>query len=155
MGDWKEMKKVCVLIVALLLISLFSACAAPVASPTKSGIPTSSSIPISSPTVSPSPTASPSPTPNKVQPSDAAKTAANSDDTGAPYFITYDYDATNYLVSAYENQQGPGNYTGGSSLYLINKSTGKVLANTQIDLSKVDFSKYLTVYSKLSRKIIE
>jgi hypothetical protein len=87
--------------------------------------------------------------------SDAAKIAADFDDTGASYFIVYDYDASNYLVSAYENQQGTGNYSGGGLLYLINKVTGEVDANAEVDLDEVDFSKYLTVYSKLSSKIIE
>lgn len=92
---------------------------------------------------------------NKLQPSDAAKAAANADNTGAPYFIAYNYDETNYLVSAYENQQGSGHYSGGGGLYLVNKSIGKVFVNSQIDFSKVDFSKYLAVYSKSTGKIIE
>ena len=92
---------------------------------------------------------------NKLQPSDAAKAAANADNTGAPYFIAYNYDENNYLVSAYENQQGPGHYSGGGGLYLVNKSTEKVFVNSQIDFSKVDFSKYLAVYSKSTGKIIE
>jgi hypothetical protein len=91
----------------------------------------------------------------KLLTSDAAKIAADFDDTGAPYFIVYDYDAISYLVSAYENQQGTGNYSGGGVLYLINKATGEVDVNADVDLDKVDFSKYLTVYSKLSSKIIE
>lgn len=87
--------------------------------------------------------------------SGAAIIAADYDDTGALYFITYDYDATDFIVSAYESQQGPGNYSGGGALYLINKTTGKVNAKADIDINKVNFSNYLTVYSKLSSKVIE
>jgi hypothetical protein len=85
--------------------------------------------------------------------SDAAKAAADADDSGAPYFVAYEYDATNYLVSAYQNQQDPGNYSGGGAIYLVNKTTGKVVANNEADVSSVDFSKYLAVYNKLSGKI--
>lgn len=94
-------------------------------------------------------------TQTNLKASDAAKIAADYDDTGAPYFITYDYDATDYLVSAYESQQGTGDYSGGGALYLINKATGKVSVNADVDINKVNFSNYLTVYSKLSSKIIE
>jgi hypothetical protein len=92
---------------------------------------------------------------SKLQASEAAKAAADSDNTGAPYFVAYDYNATDYLVSAYQNQNGPGNYSVGSALYFVNKATGKVQADVQIDFSKVNFSKCLAVYSKLSGKIIE
>lgn len=89
------------------------------------------------------------------QATEAAKIAADFDDTGAPYFIAYEYDASYYLVSAYETQHGIGNYSGGGELYLVNRATGKVDINTDIDFDKVDFSKYITVYSKLSSRIIE
>lgn len=124
--------------------------ASPVAAP-----PPSVSASDSKSSESPTNSQTPSSTQTKLQPSDAAKIAANLDSTGAPYFITYDYDTTYYLVSAYTSQHGPGNYTGGSSLFFVNKYTGKVLANPNISLNKVNFSKYLTVYSKLSGKIIE
>lgn len=90
-----------------------------------------------------------------LQPSDAARAAANADNSGVPYFVVYNYDEANYLVSGYQSQKGPGNYVGGTELYLVNKSSGKVLANSQIDFSKVDFNKYLAVYSKLTGEIIE
>jgi hypothetical protein len=104
------------------------------------------------PTLTQAPTVT---TQTELPASDAAKITADFDDTGAPYFIVYDYDALNYLVSAFENRQGTGNYCGGGVLYLINKATGEVDADADVDLDEVDFSKYLTVYSKLSSKIIE
>lgn len=104
------------------------------------------------PTSTQAPTAT---TQTKLLASDVAKTVADCDDTGELYFIVYDYDANNYLVGAYENQQGTGNYSGGGALYLVNKATGEVDANADVNLDGVDFSKYLTVYSKLSSKIIE
>jgi len=91
---------------------------------------------------------------SKIEPSDAAKAAANADDSGAPYFVVYNYDEIDYLVSAYQNQQGAGNYVGGGESYLVNKSSGKVLTSSKIDFSKVDFNRYLSVYSKLSKEII-
>lgn len=91
----------------------------------------------------------------ELQASDAAKAAADVDDTGAPYFVAYEYDSTNYLVSSYQTQQSPGDYSGGGDIYLVNKESGEVLADNEVDLSKVDFSKILAVYSKSSGEIIE
>ena len=85
----------------------------------------------------------------------AAKAAADADESGAPYFVAYEYDATNYLVSAYQTQQGPGSYSGGGALYLVDKQTGAVTNGDNADVSGVDFSKFAAVYSKLSGKIIE
>lgn len=99
----------------------------------------------------PAPTAASS----ALQAADAARTVADADDSGAPYFVAYEYDAANYLVSAYQNRQGPGNYTGGGEFYLVDKKTGAITANSEADVSRVDFGKYLAVYSKLSGEIIE
>ena len=113
------------------------------------------------PTQEPEPVETQTPTPasaavgTELQASDAAKAAAEADDSGAPYFVTYEYDAANYLVSSYQTQEGPGNYSGGGDIYLVNKKSGEVLADNQADLSKVDFSKLLSAYSKLSSEIIE
>jgi hypothetical protein len=91
----------------------------------------------------------------KIQPLDAAKDVADADQTGTPYFLVYDYDTTNYLVSGYENRDADGNYTAGAAVYLVDKSSGQVVANPKVDLSKVHFDKYLLAYNKLAGIVIK
>jgi uncharacterized membrane protein YcgQ (UPF0703/DUF1980 family) len=94
-------------------------------------------------------------TQTKLQPLDAAKAAANANQTGEPFFLVYEYDTTHYLVSAYENRDTNGIYTSGGSMCLIDKSSGKVDANANIDLGKIKFDKYLLAYNNYKREVVQ
>ncbi len=86
------------------------------------------------------------------QPVELAKSVASIDDSGADYFILFDYNQNNYLVRAYMNQQGPGLYSGLTEDYLVNKTSGqasKTIAN------QIDFNKHILVYAKQSGRVIE
>ena len=154
-------KSLIILIAIVLSLAVFTGCSqvltqAPTKAPaqTQTPVQTQSAAPTQTPAVTQT-SASPSVAQAPLKASDAAKAAADADDSGAPYFVAYEYDAANYLVSAYQNQQGPGSYSGGGAIYLVNKTSGKVVPSNNVDVSGVDFSRFLTVYSKLSGKIIE